>query len=197
MGRRVAACVAVIAIANALAGAGCTTPHSVWVSGRELHHNLIPLRDDGRATVDAVDVIDPRSTTDGAATRELITDDQPLYLLGTHRVIARELIDGCPVYPPLAEDHVSGASCPLVQHRDDPFLIRRYDDRTYSRTAAAVVTLAILSSAVAAGICEGECSDSSNWKTASSWTLLGEGVGLVLWLVLSCAGKWGQPGCRD
>jgi hypothetical protein len=89
--------------------------------------------------------------------------------------------------------------CALLQYADSQFEVRRYDV-VNPPTVGEVVGVGVLGVLAGAATCELACADDSSWKRASDITLITAGAllgGALVWAFLSCAGRWGQPGCRD
>jgi hypothetical protein len=174
--------------------AACATQHHVATTGRELHTALATLREEGRANVAAVDTVgdDSRPMVTSLAFDGAIAIDDKW-------ITVRDATARCPAAPPVRDDEGSEKACPLVRLRDEEIRLPAYTTRDVRGAVVAVVGTAVLGVIAGAATCEIACSDGS-LKDASTYTLLGAGalvVGSLVWMVISCSGHWGEPGCHD
>ncbi|HEY4057167.1 MAG TPA: hypothetical protein VGM39_11190 [Kofleriaceae bacterium] len=177
--------------------AGCLTEHTVVVDGPTLHQSAPDLEAHGVATVDADEVrVSDGDYTEHTAWRERVAIDQEVTdKLGRTRWV-RDLLRGCS-----ATDFSAAANpdCELETPAAE------YKTRTWeTRNTTMFLQIALAGTTVgalgAAGICLDKCDDDSGWHHASAYTLGIAGtalVGTLIWAILDCSGKWGEPGCRD
>lgn len=175
---------------------GCAVKHQVTIRGADLIPHIATLRARGAVAIPATlheDGKPPR------ATQETIRLGQRLgYQGGTMTV--EQLIDGCG--DTAAGDHRAGfePSCMLIHFAEDTLAVRGYTTRSVKQAAAGAIFLSALGGLIAAGICESVCREDSTADTASEITLGTAGAlfgGLIVWMFIDCAGRWGSPGCRD
>lgn len=173
---------------------GCAVPHHVSVTGRDLFAQIAALRAHGVAVVPAMISEDGKRPR---PSRETIRLGQRLQFEGGTLTV-RQLIDGCGELP----DRPAGfePTCMLVLLAGDTFRVRTFTTRSLRQAVYSAATVVVLGSLLAAAICEGACAEDSKPDTASEITLgVGAGlfVGLIVWMFIDCAGRWGSPGCRD
>jgi hypothetical protein len=192
--------VRVLALLLAVATA-CSVQHRVVVTGRELHRNIVQLRTQGSAEVE---VIDYTHGHDPAHKRSVVRFDQQV-LVGNKRVAISALAEHCKDVLPFAEDKASQADCGFVKHKDTGLELSRYESRSirdaFHTALGWTLGLGFLG-AVGFGIgCEvAPCTDGTQLEEAGDYALGGAlaiVLAVIVWAIIDCMGKWGQPGCRD
>jgi hypothetical protein len=174
---------------------GCVTEHHIFVQGASLQQTSGDLQAKGSADV-AVDEVRHGFVGDDSVTPriERVAIDQPVTdRLGRTRWV-RDLLRGCD-----ATDGAASVDCELVQP-GAAYELRRYDTHDPVLFTQIATTGLVVGGLGAAAVCLGACEDDSRWRTASAWTLGVTGaaiVGLLVWAILDCRGRWGQAGCRD
>ncbi len=191
----VRACVPILVIALLLSG--CAQYAKVRVTGAALHREIAALRRNGEATVEAT------RTKGGQRPRrilERVRSSQEL-ALGDKRYAIVQLMNQCPDTPPFLEDVASARSCPLVVMREQNLIVRSTKSREFPGVAS-IASVILLSGTIASITCLSisSCSDDPTADGVSKGTLIATGViaaGALVWAIVSCSGRWGQPGCRD
>jgi hypothetical protein len=171
--------------------ASCAVEHKVVVSGAELHRVLPEIRAHGSAVVAATDL-----RTDGNghpyARQETVRLDMEIGAEDGQMSFA-ELVKGCHGAQP-------EVGCDLDSFAHMDFELYRYNThsaRAFFGRAGGIIGLTAFVGAVGCGLA---CADGSTAKTVSEYTVIGLGaalVGVIVWAIVDCMGKWGQPGCRD
>lgn len=177
--------------------AGCLMEHKVVVDGISLQQNATDLQAKGSAYV-AVD--ESRSADFGydehVSKSEAIGIDQEVTdNMGRTRWV-RDLLRGCS-----ATDFSEAANpdCELTK-LGSSYQLRSWETRNTTMFFQLSLVGLTVGALGAAGICLEACSDDSGWHDASKYTLAGAGTllaGTLVWAILDCMGKWGEPGCRD
>ena len=143
--------------------AGCANKYNITVRGRDLHHQVRALRENGIAHVPA-----ERTPAGGGKSKEIVEPirmDQRLRQNNTSLTVS-ELSAKCGVTPPFAEDTHSQRDCPLVKFRDRDLFVRQTTTRSVGQALFGGFVLGGVGAVIASGICWDQCDD-GNWKTAS------------------------------
>lgn len=177
--------------------ASCVTTYQVELDGFKLHQRSRALRSTGKAVVDASLVINGSSSvSDSKPYAEPVTIDQAVTDKRGNTRWIRDLLRGC------ADDDYAreaNADCEL----DKPmtyYYTRSWEKRSTTRFVQLTLGSVIGGALIGAAACAGMCPDDTAIRTASQITAgvtAALFIGVVVWGILDCAGKWGQPGCRD
>lgn len=174
--------------------AGCVTTYHIDIDGHQLHRKSRELRLRGKAVVDATK--ESSSIDRSRPYAEPVTIDQTVTDLRGRTRYVRDLLRGC------ADDDFSPAAnvdCEL----DQPmayYRTRTWETRSTTRFLQWTLGAAIAGTLGGALACHAFCPEDSTVQDVSTVTIYATGaafLGIVIWAIVDCAGKWGQPGCRD
>lgn len=175
--------------------AGCATTYHIDVDGYALHKKSRELRLRKQATVDATKY-SSSDLDDAKPWRVPITLDQQVTDRDGRTRWVRDLLRGC-----TDDDYTAAANvdCEL----DQPVAYyRTHEWTTRSTTRFVQYTLGgaiagVLGGAIA---CNAFCDEDTALHDVSHVAVYAMGISLaaiLVWGIVDCAGKWGQPGCRD
>jgi len=171
---------------------GCTVEHRVVTTGADIHRELPALRANGSAAIDAReetgDKQEPRRAT--VAMNQRVT-------ARNKRFAVSDLAEDCPVTPHFNADGEPLEHCGLLDLRHQSIELGRYQTRSVGTFVRQTVGFTILGTWIGSGICWAACPDDSSIREASKYTFLTTAAVAVVWMLVDCAGRWGQPGCRD
>lgn len=176
--------------------AGCTVRHTISVSGDALLASANTLRTTGKASVETHELVD--SETDDPERRarlETVTIDQTVTDPRGRTRWVRDLLRGC---EPSEAGRAPNVDCILAA--GGYYDLRAWETRDIGPVLGGAIAAAVVGGLGTAGICLEKCDTGSTPYEVSKWSLIGTGtlvVGVIVWAIIDCSGKWGQPGCRD
>lgn len=176
--------------------AGCVTTYRIDIDGSTLHRRSKDLRYTGKAKVDATLVVDDAVLSGEKPWVEHVTMDQTVTDRAGKQRWIRDLLRGCDDNDPSATANVD---CAL----DQPlayYSTRSWQTRSTSRFLQYTLGATITGALLGAVVCAGMCPEDTTIHDVSKGTAIVLGVslvGIIVWGILDCAGKWGEPGCRD
>jgi hypothetical protein len=174
--------------------ASCTTTYHISVPGHALRKKSRELRFQGQATVEATkysssDFDKPIPWKLPIRADQQVTDNE-----GRTRWV-RDLLRGC-------DDEVAAAAnidCELDQPMAR-FRTHEWETRSTARFVQLTLGGAILGTLGGAIACNAFCDEDTTIHDVSHVAVYTMGIALaavLVWGIIDCAGKWGQPGCRD
>jgi hypothetical protein len=177
--------------------AGCTTTYRVDMDGFAMHKRIRDLRYTGKATVDASLVINGSSSvSEDKPYSEPITVGQTVTDRTGKTRWVRDLLRGC-------DDDETKAAANVDCELDKPmayYATRSWETRSTTRFLQYTLGGAIAGVVVGAIACAEACPDDTAIHDVSKGAVIVGGValaGILVWAIIDCAGKWGEPGCRD
>jgi hypothetical protein len=175
--------------------AGCVTTYHIDIDGYQLHQKSRELRTKGQAVVEGTRYTS--SSLDHAKPwAEPVTIDQEVTDKQGRTRWVRDLLRGCADDDSKAESNVD---CEL----DKPmsyYRTRTWEKRSTTRFVQYTLGAAISGVLVGAIACNAFCDEDTTIHDVSEVAVVSMGVALgaiLLWGIIDCAGKWGEPGCRD
>jgi hypothetical protein len=186
-------CVALVCI---VAIASCSTTYHISIDGHALRKKSRELRLTGKATVDATKY-SSSDLDDPVPWRSPVTLDQQVTDMDGRPRWVRDLVRGC-----ADEDDdptTPHADCVLEQHLNY-YRTHTWTTRSNTRFIQYVAGGAILGTLGGALACDAFCAKDTTIQDVSHVMVYAMGISLaaiLVWGIIDCAGKWGQPGCRD
>ncbi|MDB4953670.1 MAG: hypothetical protein JWO36_1239 [Myxococcales bacterium] len=158
----------------------CRTSTAVSVRGGEIHRHLVELRRDQHALVEVLTTKD-EARESGTTHSETIAMSQRVTLSGKPQLVLEATI-GCPAYPPFRGAEIT-RPCPLVDHRDDYYMLRSSTGFDAHKTAVGIAAIVGLAGTAGLTYCAFEC---SSFQSHLSIAALGaELVALTIWAMAS------------
>ena len=172
----------------------CMSTVRVSVTGRDIHSQLPQLQKSGVARVKSTRAI--RNYPDDTGVEKIRFDqvlsieNQQMLTVEYDRVTVRQLSKNCPPQVPFNRQLSAPSACLLISRAHDLMNVGTRREFNVQRTVASGL-LVSSASMLTAGIVKRK-------DGALSTTLyISAGVTLLVSLLVSCYGRWGQSGCRD
>lgn len=171
------------------------TTYHIDIDGYGVHQKSRELRTTGKANVDATRYTST-AVEDSTPWSEPITIDQTVTDRDGKTRWIRDLLRGCADDDYKAESNVD---CEL----DKPvsyYRTRTWEKRSTTRFIQYTVGGAITGVLGGAIACNAFCDEDTTVHDVSQVMVVSMGValaGILIWGIIDCAGKWGEPGCRD